>query len=100
MACKYNDITSPLPTPEIRNGPDDKIEMSFLEIKAVKHGKQQLDDIDDALAMIENLASIEYEKIRGVTAWYRLTKDHRGSNTQRILGLVGRVFQPPRIQKY
>ena len=54
----------------------------------------------DALAMIKNLASTEHEKTRGVTAWHRLTKDHRGSNTQRILGLVGRVFQPPRILKY
>ena len=54
----------------------------------------------DALAMIKNLASTEHERVRGVIAWHRLTRDHRGSNTQRILGLVGRVFQPPRIQKY
>ena len=49
--------------------------------------------------MIKSLAGVEYEAIRGITAWYRLTRDHRGSSTQRILGLVGRVFQPPRCQK-
>ena len=54
----------------------------------------------DALAMIKNLASTEHERTRGVTAWHRLTRDHRGSNTQRILGLVGRVFQPPRSTKH
>ena len=36
---------------------------------------------------------------RGVTAWYRLTRDHRGSMAQRILGLVGRVFQLQRCVK-
>ena len=46
--------------------------------------------------MIKALAAGEYEASRGVTAWYRLTRDHRGSSAQRILGLVGRVFQPLR----
>ena len=53
----------------------------------------------EALAMIKALAEGEYEGTRGVTAWYRLTGDHRGSSAQRILGLVGRVFQPQRCQK-
>ena len=48
----------------------------------------------EALAMIKALAAGEYEATRGVTAWYRLTRDHRGSSAQRMLGLVGRVFQP------
>ena len=49
--------------------------------------------------MIKALAAGEYEATRGVTAWYRLTRDHRGSSAQRILGFVGRVFQPQRCQK-
>ena len=49
--------------------------------------------------MIKALAAVEYEATRGVTAWYRLTRDYRGSSAQRILGLVGRVFQPQRCQK-
>ena len=53
----------------------------------------------EALAMIKAVAAGEYEATRGVTAWYRLTGDHRGSSAQRILGLVGRVFQPQRCQK-
>ena len=53
----------------------------------------------ESLAMIKSLAAGEYEATRGVTAWYRLTRDHRGSSAQRILGLVGRVFQPQRCQK-
>ena len=53
----------------------------------------------EALAMIKALAAGEYEATRGVTAWYRLTRDHRGSSAQRILGLVGRVFQPQRCPK-
>ena len=53
----------------------------------------------EALAMIKALATGEHETTRGVTAWYRLTRDHRGSSAQRILGLVGRVFQPARAQK-
>ena len=40
-----------------------------------------------------------YEATRGVTAWYRFTRDHRGSSAQRILGSVGRVLQPQRCQK-
>ena len=46
--------------------------------------------------MIKALAAGEHEATRGVTAWYRLTRDHCGSSAQRILGLVGRVFQPQR----
>ena len=46
--------------------------------------------------MIKALAAGEYEGTRGVTAWYGLTRDHRGSSAQRILGFVGRVFQPQR----
>ena len=38
-----------------------------------------------ALAMIKALAAGEYKATRGVTAWYRLTRDHRGSSAQRIL---------------
>ena len=53
----------------------------------------------EALAMIKALAAGEYEATRGVTAWYRLTRDHCGSSAQRTLGLVGRVFQPQRCQK-
>ena len=53
----------------------------------------------EALAIIEALVAGEYEAARGVTAWYRLTRNHRGSSAQRILGLVGRVFQPQRCQK-
>ena len=53
----------------------------------------------EALAMIKALATTEYETTRGVTARYRLTRDHRGSSAQRILGLVGRVFQPTRAPK-
>ena len=53
----------------------------------------------EALAMIKALAAGEHEGTRGVTAWYRLTRDHRGSSAQRILGLVGRVFQPQRCVK-
>ena len=53
----------------------------------------------EALAMIKALATVEHETTRGVTAWYRLTRDHRGSSAQRILGLVGRVFQPTRAPK-
>ena len=43
--------------------------------------------------MIKALAAGEHEGTRGVTAWCRLTRDHRGYSPQRILGLVGRVFQ-------
>ena len=50
----------------------------------------------EALGMIKALAAGEYEGTRGVTAWYGLTRDHRGSSAQRILGFVGRVFQPQR----
>ena len=53
----------------------------------------------EALAMIKALAAGEYEATRGVTAWYRLTREHRGSSAQRILGLVGRVLQPQRCPK-
>ena len=53
----------------------------------------------EALAMIKALATGEHEATRGATAWYRLTRDHRGSSAQRILGLVGRVFQPVRAPK-
>ena len=53
----------------------------------------------EAVAMIKALAAGEYEGTRGVTAWYRLTRDHRGSSAHRILGLVGRVFQPQRCVK-
>ena len=53
----------------------------------------------EALAMMKALAAGEYEAMRGVTAWYRLTRDHRGSSAQRFLGLVKRVFQPQRCQK-
>ena len=49
--------------------------------------------------MIKALAAGEYEATRGVPAWYRLTRDHRGSSAQGILGLVERVFQPQRCQK-
>ena len=53
----------------------------------------------EALAMIKALAAGENEATRGVTAWYRLTRDYRGSSAQRILGLVGRVSQLQRCQK-
>ena len=53
----------------------------------------------EALAMSNALAAAECESARGVTAWYRLTRDHRGSSAQRILGLVGRVFQLQRCLK-
>ena len=53
----------------------------------------------EALAMIRALAATEYEGHRGITAWNRLTRDYRGSDGQRILGLVQRIFQPPRITK-
>ena len=49
--------------------------------------------------MIKALAVTERAETRGVTAWYRLTRSHRGSSAQRILGLVGRVFQPTRAPK-
>ena len=49
--------------------------------------------------MFKALAADEYKATRGVTAWYRLTRDHRGSSARRILGLVGRVFQPQRCQE-
>ena len=49
--------------------------------------------------MFKALAAGEYVGTRGVTAWYRLTRDHRGSGAQRILGLVGRVFQTQRCVK-
>ena len=48
----------------------------------------------EALNLIKSLASYEHAYTRGITAWQRLTKDHRGNNAQRILGLVGRGFQP------
>ena len=48
----------------------------------------------EALAMVKALAAGEHEATRG--AWYRLTRDHRGSSAQR---LVGRVFQPQRCPK-
>ena len=34
----------------------------------------------EALGMIKALAAAEYESTRGVTAWFRLTRDHRGSS--------------------
>ena len=55
----------------------------------------------DALAMIKGLATSdnENEVRRGVTAWYRLTRDQKGTSAQRILGLVSRIFQPTRAPK-
>ena len=53
----------------------------------------------ETLAMIKALAAGEHEATHGVTAWYRLTRDHRGSSAQRIFGLVGRVFEPQRCLK-
>ena len=87
--------------------PQEKKEENETRVKYPQLGwyKQQLDQVlalnckGDALAMIKALAAGEYEATLGVTAWYRLTRDHRGSSAQRILGLVGRVFQPQRCQK-
>ena len=53
----------------------------------------------EALGSIKALAGSEYGTHSGVTAWRRLTKDHRGSSATRILGLVSRVFQPQRATK-
>ena len=49
--------------------------------------------------MIKALAAPEYEETRGIAARFRLTRNHRGSSTQRIPGPVGRAFQPPRCSK-
>ena len=53
----------------------------------------------EALALIKSFAATQFEKTRGITAWWRLTRDHRGSSAQRIMGLAMRVFHPTRVSK-
>ena len=87
--------------------PQEKTEENETRVKCPQLGwfNQQLYHVlalkckGEALAMIKALAAGEYETTRGETAWSRLTRDHCGSSAQRILGLVGRVFQPQCCQK-
>ena len=48
----------------------------------------------EALAQIKLLAEAEHEARRGISAWWRLTRDHRGTSDQIIMGLASRVFHP------
>ncbi len=36
---------------------------------------------------------------RGINAWLRTTKDFRSMSAQRLIGLVGRVFNPQRVKR-
>ena len=57
-----------------------------------------LNCVGEALDKVKNMS--EQKETRGINTWNKLVREHQGWSAQRMIGLIGRIFNPTRAKKY